>query len=373
MKRLATLLFFTAFFMTSAFVYSDSYDNDIVYEQGNYDDDQDDSQSHNQGHSAKDKDLLSAYNAPARIDVNGSFDLFITGSYIYWQPKVKDLIIARSIYLNNQGTSEYTFRKISPDYTSGFKVGIGKNFKYDNWCAYFEYTRFHSSDNMSFTLEDTVNGTLQPTWLSSDNFGRNNFLTATGKWILHMDMMDLELSRPFYLGTKLIFIPHAGFRGGWLDQKIQAEYIPTADTTVTIHSNNDFDNWLFGPRAGIDANWELGVGFRLFTNIATALLYQSNTVKLYQENYTDPTTADINEIYKPTQITPNLEAALGLGWGTYFDKNNWHFDLCIGYEFHIFWKQNLLRKVMNTNFAPVLTKSNDLNLHGLLVTGRFDF
>jgi hypothetical protein len=41
---------------------------------------------------------------------------------------------------------------------------------------------------------------------------------------------------------------------------------------------------------------------------------------------------------------PNLEIALGLSWGSYFDKNRYHVTLRAGYEFHVFWDQLNMRK-----------------------------
>ena len=35
--------------------------------------------------------MIPAYNATARIDVRGSWDIYTTGSYIFWQPREENL------------------------------------------------------------------------------------------------------------------------------------------------------------------------------------------------------------------------------------------------------------------------------------------
>ena len=360
MKRLLAL-FIIPLLMISA-SYADSYYNQDSQEQRKSD--------NYQGHSADDKELMSAYNAPARIDVKGCYDLFIIGSYLYWQPIIQDLILAREEFTDAGGTDYVKYIDIDPDYTSAFKIGVGKNFAYDNWVAYIEYSRFHSSDSRSYTLPEGLYVSV-PTWLTYDNFAHLVDNNVWGKWKLHLDLLDLEISRPYYLGNKLTFLPHAGLRGGWIDQNIDARYTDVI-TLVDVDSNNESDSWIIGPRMGLDANWHLGEGFCIFGNAAASLLYQNSKAKMKHQDCGNPHLLYLNIIRKKSQITPNFEAALGLGWGTYFDNMNWHFGLTAGYDFHIFWHQNYLQSLMNT-FRGELIKEGNLMLHGLTITGRFDF
>ena len=361
MKRLLAL-FFIPLLMISA-TYADSYNNDQETQQQ-------ESTDHYQGHSADDKEIMSAYNAPARVDVKGCYDLFIVGSYLYWHPSMQDILLGIESFTDPSGTDHIKNISIKPDYSSAFKVGVGQNFAYDNWVAYVEYLRFVSSDTRSYTLPQG-NYVSMPIWLTPDNYGPLVDNHIWGKWKLKMNILDLEICRPYYLGSKLTFLPHAGLRGGWIDQNINARYTD-ANTEETINSYNESDTWIVGPRMGVDTNWHLGEGFCIFANTAASLLYQDKKAKMKHEDAANPPQLYINEIYKKSQITPNFEAALGLAWGTYFDNMNWHFGLTAGYEFHIFWHQNILQSFRNLMLNSE-TKDGNLMLHGLTISGRFDF
>jgi len=57
-------------------------------------------------------------------------------------------------------------------------------------------------------------------------------------------------------------------------------------------------------------------------------------------------------------LRPNFDAAIGLGWCTYFDNYNWHFDISLGYDFHYWLK--------------ILGKDS-LSLHGGNIALSLDF
>ena len=110
----------------------------------------------------------------------------------------------------------------------------------------------------------------------------------------------------------------------------------------------------------------------MLNSLIVSLLYQNKEAKIQQQHTGNINQLYLNKIYKKSQLTPNLEAALGLAWGTYFDNMNWHFGLTAGYEFHIFWHQNLLLSCRNLTIYSE-TKDGNLILHGLTISGRFDF
>src|SRR5579862_9134922 len=45
--------------------------------------------------------MQPAYNAPSRIDVRGSWDLYITGSFVYWQLSQDNMEVAFNDHLPN--------------------------------------------------------------------------------------------------------------------------------------------------------------------------------------------------------------------------------------------------------------------------------
>ncbi len=92
-----------------------------------------------------------AYNAPARTDIKGHWDWFVTASYIYWHVGQEGMDIATSAsvaaVVDLAKNSQTFFQDF--DYESGFKVGLGMNLPIDDWVLYAEYTRLHFATSKS--------------------------------------------------------------------------------------------------------------------------------------------------------------------------------------------------------------------------------
>jgi hypothetical protein len=318
--------------------------------------------SFEQGHAVKESEMTNGYNASARIDVNGAWDVFINGSYILWQPKQSGLGIAVNVPVSavNQGSEV----KLDFDYHSGFKVAFGTNLNHDNWMAIVEYTRLHTRDHVSASA-DGVTYNLFSNWEIRDPF--TSFTSVTGHWNFGYDMIDLSFGRPCYVGTHLTFKPFFGLRGGWIDQHLDSQ---CSSATNLLNSWNKSDSWLVGPRAGVGMNWLLGAGFRMLANAAGSLNYQEFKDRHTEvlNNVTRMTIVDENHV-----VAPNMEGDLGLGWGTYFDNSNWHFDLLASYHFEVYWNQNDMRRIRDEVLAGSYSKPGTLGMQGLTVTAQLDF
>lgn len=329
---------------------------------------------YDQGHQVQKSQMLAGYNIPGRVDVQGGWDFFIKGSFIYWQPLEEGLMLTMTrptqaginVFVPNiNGHGVY----IEPDYKPGFKVGLGMNFNYDDWDAYVKYTRIHGTQDESEVAPP--GGALYPNWLHTlqDDFIAAN---AIGSWKLNTDLLDIELARTYYVGKKLLFRTHFGARAAWIDQRFNANY-QSQVSGLTAFSNTNTDSWGLGPRAGIDSNWMLGMGFRGIGNAAASVIY---TRYKFSHDETDFATIQDAPVFaesvKRSYLRPNAEFALGLGWGSYLDKKAWHIDLAAAYEFHVFWNQNFMRTILeDTGFLGATM--NDLFYHGLSVTAQLDF
>lgn len=328
-----------------------------------------------QGHAKKKHELLSAYNSPAIIDVRSSWDVFISGSYIYWYAKEKGLELA----VSNDNNGYLKVIEMDFDYKSGFKVGISTNFEHDGWNAFVEYTRLHQKESKKKNAP--TGGFLTPihTFYATSEEPPNNNNTSYSKetWYLDYDMIDVEIGRPCYVGTNLTFKPHIGTRLGWIGQKLRPRYIFThlEEPASNIESGSQLrsTSWLLGSRAGIDSNWMIGKYFRIFGNAAAALCYQCFKTSFKQESYDENNHLNINVKNKFGYLVPNVDLSLGIGVGTYFNNYNWHFDLSMGYDFIYFWNQNEMRSLEDLVLRNALTKPADLMLHGLTITVRLDF
>ena len=71
---------------------------------------------------------------------------------------------------------------------------------------------------------------------------------------------------------------------------------------------------------------------------------------------------------------------IGLGWGSYFCSDKWHFDLSVAYEAQRYSQTNymaqeaqMLNIDSDRSISSGLVKPGDNFLHGLTVTARIDF
>lgn len=350
--------------------------------------------SFEQGHELVQTQMMAAYNAPARIDVRGAWDFYASGSFTYMQARQEnmELGIASDIAPANMPTLGVVGNWINMDfdYKPGFKVGLGMNFDHDNWDAFAEYTWFRGHNHKS--SNGPTNGTIIPA------FGHPNvmetgpsFFYNTGKesWNLHMDFVDLELARSYYVGTRLSFRPFFGARGGWIRQRLHTRYenttltttlsAPIANTPVlgTLDTVQKTHSWGVGPRAGIYTNWMLGQGFRLFGDGFADILYTRYKIH-YHEVFTrtaaGTTFPFITHQSDSDHLRTHLDLELGIGWGSYFDNNNWHVDLAAAYGFQVFFDQNMFRHYEDdVSMATSSSPHGNLYVHGLTASIRFDF
>ncbi len=164
---------------------------------------------------------MPGYNAPSRINVCGTWDMWADASFIYWQVAQDNMSFAfanSDPYANvaNPGLKgEYV--EMDFQYIPGFKVGGGFNIDYDNWDTSAEYTRLHGSSSTStssptggFLLANT--GSL---WLLSNS---QVFQTASSKFKTNLDFVDWILGRNYFVGKNLTFHPVVGLRGAWITQ-----------------------------------------------------------------------------------------------------------------------------------------------------------
>lgn len=309
------------------------------------------------GENIEPSPVIASYNFPDKLYLCASKKAYVNGSFIYWEPIEQglDLAILTPADLNDRYQEVVTLKY---EYDPGFKVGFGYNFAYDNWSAYVEYTRFHSTQKTRVT---------RPDWVSSNTLlwmgGATNLADFyEEKWKIHLDMLDFELGRKGYFGKKFVLNPFAGLKGGWIDQSLRI-------TAFDIASSKT-DSWLVGFRAGLFSKWMLGKGFNLFGKTAGNLMYQKFSDVRFSN--TENGILDSRIRMKTSFVAPSYELMLGLGWETDFDKKHWHFDFSLGYEFQCFWNQNIMEMV-RIILGEVNASPGDLMFHGLSAKLRFDF
>jgi len=327
--------------------------------------------------------LNAAYNYPSRTVTRCPWDVFFDVSFIYWQPTQENMELGL-LTTTYTGTSKSQELNPTFNYKPGFKIGLGGNFDHDNWDMHGEYTWFHNTNSSSTGLPvseaGVVNG-INPAWGSPNaNYGTSNsYSTAAQKWTLDMDLLDLDLGRWYYVGTKLTCRPSFGLRGAVIKQQANQTYTNDnvlVGTVNTLTVKNKSNSWAIGPKFALDSNWVIGSGFRLFGNAEADVLYTRYT-KL-SSDLKNTSVTFVPEVFTKQSsvgtLRTHIDLVTGLGWGTYIDCNNWYLDFSAGYEFQVFFDQNAFRffsdNVMHgKSFAP----NGNLYLQGLTLTARLDF
>jgi len=340
-----------------------------------------------------DEKIPPAFNAPARIDTVCSWDVFGSASFIYWHAAQHGMSLA----LTRDSESPSNRKEIFQDfeYNPGFKVAFGGSLRNhdDDWVGMIEYTRLHFSTSRKATRPEGDDSQMRASDLFINEFSLEGIdvLVASdlerlnSKWRCNLDIVDLELLRPYYQGRMLVVKPNASLRFGWLNQKINGSYETTQinlifDQSPAFHSNvkHRSRSWFVGPRAGVDVKWELGKGFRIANSLNAALLYQRFKVRSKIFEYEDATVLDSTIRAKQSHVTPNFDIGTGLGWGSYLGDSRVHLDFLAAYEFNYFWNQNAIRETVDAHATTVYTgstahKRGDLFYHGLTLTARLDF
>jgi hypothetical protein len=298
----------------------------------------------------------AAYNAPARIDVKCSWDLFVTGSFIYWHADQDGMTLAYPAIAGSTVPAPGIDRVMVQNFTykPGFKVGLGANFDHDNWVGFVEYTWFHQTTTTSNqTAASGLN--LYSPWFSTTA----NLTGLSSKWRTNLDILDATMSRPFYQGRYLTIVPFGGLRGAWIRQNLRLAGTSTVFSSPVSHNHSN--SWAVGPRCGLQSHWLLGWGFRVEGDVAGSLLYTRYTSVTHRDDTTN-FTVGFNEF---NTVRPMADMGLGLGWGSYFDCQNYHFDLLATYDFNVMWGQNMIRYAANQGQSYAGLQPADLHLQGL--------
>ena len=337
-----------------------------------------------------------AYNAPDGINTRCSWDVFASGSFIYWQPLQENMDLG---FVNSEEHEYGPIFNMEFRYKPGFKVALGMLFDRDNWSGWAEYTRFHG--HYTHAASVGLDAGLQLMQLHPE------LISFTGpvfdlhrKWGLNMDLLDLLMGRDYYVGTKLSFNTYFGARAAWIRQTLSDSFSgvggaggngginPTTLSADRLRregtSSQHTRSWGVGPRIGIDLKWDLGYDFRLIGDAAGDLLYtrytrlKNNATVISvdsNEGVIETTTTTLRALQKNLAfLRAHAELEMGLGWGTYFSANQWHFDLEATYGFQVYFNQNMFRLYFNNSApGPSFVPSGDLFIHGLNLTARFDF
>ncbi len=322
--------------------------------------------------------MTGFYNPSACIDLREGWDVYLTGSFLYYQASEDNLEVAIE---SQSSTGTFIALPIQGsvvnmdfDYQPGFKVGIGMNFNRDAWDTFLEYTRLHLTTSQS--AAQPLNGHLFSLWAlrALSSLTIYELSQVDGAWRLNLDLADWSLGRCFFVGKSLTFHTYFGARAAWINQRYTMTNTLLSNGTV---SKDYFktNSWAVGGRAAIHTHWMIGAGLRLYGKGSMDLLYTRYHMDVQQANPISTVAVFKVQDEHVNCVRSHVETELGMGWGSYLMDQNWHIDFEVGYDFQIFWDQNMLRDFGAIDFLGSGGKGaqGNLYLQGVIISAQLDF
>jgi len=322
-------------------------------------------------------------NPPGRPQVRDGANLFLFGDLIVWNAHENGLPVAVVNKGSSLNLSHSRAVTVHSDWDAGFRVGVGYNLPHDGWDLSLSWLRFNTDGDKKIHAHS--NTFVYPSRIApSDPVG--GFFScakASSRWRVHLNQLDLDLGREFFVSKWLTMRPHFGVRTDWIRQKWNTEYrnFPLSFFSPPNRVESEYKDqwWGIGLEGGLDTQWGLGAGWSLFGNLSTAIIYGFHTLKYEDED--SPATAatasngDFVKLHNTYRVShPVLDLVMGLRYDYMFYNDRFHVGLALGWENHIYFNQNQFPVFVDDVAKGVfVSNQGDLTYQGWTVAARFDF
>ncbi|MBS0653914.1 MAG: hypothetical protein JSR39_10380, partial [Verrucomicrobia bacterium] len=308
--------------------------------------------------------LPQAINMPARPVVKDGWNLWILGEALLWQAVQENM---EYIYKGRDGSNNSRFRDLKKpefDWDWGWRFGAGYNIPRDGWDVSLIWTHI---ENRAKGTTHAGDESLDIVW-SVAQYHVGSPTVAHAHWNAHLDQVDLDLGRQFYVGRYLTLHPKAGVRSTWIFQDYDISWSGQPGT-----QKNDMKNkyWGFGFFAGLDTDWMLGGGFSIFGDAGFAVLLGFFDIDQHG-TFNGSTNSKISDSFRTGR--PIFDLDLGLKWAKKIYDDRFALAFKVGYEYHLYFNQNqFLLSNGNDGFELFNPVNGDLTYQGVTFSGQFDF
>jgi hypothetical protein len=313
-------------------------------------------------------------NPPARPVVRDGTDLWVQAEVLFMKTTEDGLDYAIKTPLAAYPSSPTGHVKNGHyDWNWGFRLGLGYNTAHDGWDMLLNWTWFQARGRNAETPKAPY--AVGPTQLAPD-FGSPD-ARAKSHTTLHLNFLDFELGREFFVSRWLTLRPFVGARGAWLHRDFHVNYLcRICDTKHAGHDHNRFRGG--GLRTGLNTQWGLGCGWSFFGDLALSLILGGQKLNNRQRTLDLATSARTTSLYLKdhwTTVRPMLEINLGLRWDHLFGCNDaYRIRIQLGWEqMNIFGFAKELNCVNASLPGKFIFNQGDLALNGLSLQFRFDF
>jgi hypothetical protein len=280
-------------------------------------------------------------NTPVRPMVKDGYDIWVMGDVLLWQAVEENLTYA---YKGNNNSSQRNrnLHTVDFDWDWGFRFGLGYNAPRDGWDFDLYWTHIRNTADDHIHSGD-VNGLYQ-VWTVASHLLPGTVTEASAHWRVHLDQVDLDLGREFYVGRHLTLRPYVGARSTWLFQEYDVKYENLAGTKQEADLKNRF--WGFGFAAGLDTDWDLAWGISMYGEADMSILLGFFDVDQKGEQ-NDQRIWSQDKSFRAGRAIMDL--GMGLKWNRMFWNDRVGLTLKAGYEYHLYFDQNQF----------ILTNGND--------------
>lgn len=317
-------------------------------------------------------------NPSARPFSSDCWGLYVTVDPLLWQAHVNGLGVGILVEGSTLiGPDKSFVKNLDFNWDWGFRVGLGLNTAHDGWDVLLQWTRWHTAAHRNFTAGDEE--TIFPTQTHPARTFNEQDGSISSKWNLHLNLLDLENGREFFVSRYLTLRPHGGLRTGWLKQHLhveQKEVFSSPIPPITQHHlKGEVDYWGIGIRGGVDVQWGFGCGWSLFSNYAGSLLYNYYNVKYHETALNGD---DVTELLNTKNFyhagTAIVDMQIGVSYDWISCDECYHLGLDLGWEHHFFPGQNQFINFADDGMdGKFYINQGDLAIQGYFLKVRFDF
>lgn len=302
-------------------------------------------------------------NSPARPMLQNGYDLWVMGDVLLWQAVEENLTYA---YTHEQA-NQHNLHTVDFDWDWGFRLGVGYNMPRDGWDLDLYWT--HIRNTADGHVHANSGHSVTQVWTVASQLLAGTMEEAHADWRVHLDQLDLDLGRQFYVSKYLTLRPYVGMRSTWLLQRYNINTENTNELTQHARLKNRF--WGFGFATGLDTDWKFGWGVSLYGEADMALLLGFHDVDQAGKQQ-DVSIWSQDKSFRVGRAI--LDLALGLKWADTFFHDCLGLTLKLGYEYHLYFDQN---QFLLTNGSSTFELFNPLNgnliYQGLTGSIQLDF
>lgn len=269
--------------------------------------------------------------------------------------------------------SSGTFISKEPDFEwePGVRLGIGWHIPYYGWDTIFKWTWIRTSPKDKTTsplhlVFPTASFYAQViSSLAGATPGADTAAEVKSRWSCHVNILDWELGRNYFISRRLSIRPHGGVKAAIIDQHFRVNYAGLTGLTTGLNpiftAKNDFGG--IGPCIGSDTRFKLPENVGIFFNFAAAAIVGRFDA---ESNLFDAAFCR----YDQWKVSPMMQFYTGIDWGYCFGRKD-YFSFQLGYEVQYWWNQNRFPTIQD--LTSNLTNASDFMMHGVTAGIRFDF